>query len=211
VSDIIRRREHGPERPLDRADLDPDPVVQLLAWLDAAATAGTREPNAMTLATADGAGVPSARVVLLRGLDARGLTWYTNRQSLKGRDLAANPRAALVFHWELLGRQVRVSGEVSDVPDEEARAYFAERPRGHQLSAWASPQGQTLTDRAELEAATRRVDEEYPGAVPLPPFWGGYRLRPVMYEFWQGRRDRVHDRFRYLRAGDGWRIDRLAP
>ncbi len=211
MTDIIRRREYGPEQPLDRADLDPDPVVQLTAWLEAAAAAGTREPNAMTLATADAAAVPSARVVLLRGLDDGGLVWYTNRGSLKGRDLAANPRAALVFHWESLQRQVRVSGDVTVVSREEAETYFADRPRGSQLSAWASPQGRVLTDRAELGAATQQIDQTYPDAVPIPPFWGGYRLRPAMYEFWQGRRDRMHDRFRYLRTSDGWQIDRLAP
>jgi pyridoxamine 5'-phosphate oxidase len=125
--------------------------------------------------------------------------------------LAANPRAALVFHWEQLGRQVRVSGDVADVPEAEAAAYFATRPRGSQLSAWASPQGRPLAERAELEAAAERVGMIYPGPVPLPPFWGGYRLSPRMLEFWQGRRDRMHDRFRYLRDGHGWRIDRLAP
>jgi pyridoxamine 5'-phosphate oxidase len=150
-------------------------------------------------------------VVLLRGLDERGLIWYTNRESLKGRDLAANPRAALVFHWELQQRQVRVSGDVSIVAEAEAQAYFAERPRRSQLSAWASPQGRTLADRAELEAATERIAARYPEAVPLPPFWGGYRLRPAMLEFWQGRRDRMHDRYRYLPERDGWRVDRLAP
>jgi len=211
MTGIIRHREYGPEQPLERTDLDPDPVVQLLAWLETAAAAGTREANAMTLATADASGAPSARVVLLRGIDDAGLVWYTNRGSLKGRDLAANPRAAIVFHWELVQRQVRVNGDVAVIPDEEAEAYFADRPRRSQLSAWASPQGQTLTDRAELEAATRRIDETYPDAVPLPPFWGGYRLRPAAFEFWQGRRDRMHDRFRYLRERDGWRIDRLSP
>jgi pyridoxamine 5'-phosphate oxidase len=211
MTDILRRRDHGPERPLERASLDPDPLAQLRSWLEAAEAAGTREPNAMTLATADAEGVPSARVVLLRGLDDKGLTWYTNRGSLKGRDLASNPRAALVFHWELLERQVRVSGDVSGVPEAEAEAYFAERPRRSQLSAWASPQGMTIPHRAQLEAATEDIATSYPEAVPLPPFWGGYRLRPVMFEFWQGRRDRMHDRFRYLRDGDAWQIDRLAP
>jgi pyridoxamine 5'-phosphate oxidase len=211
MSDIIQRRPEGPERPLSEADLWPDPVAQLRRWLEEAAAAGTREPNAMTLATADAAGVPSARVVLLRGLDQAGLTWYTNRRSLKGRDLAANPCAALVFHWELQQRQVRVAGSVSLVPVAEAEEYFAGRPRRSQLSAWASPQGQPLADRAELEAATEALDETYPTTVPLPPFWGGYRLSPTMFEFWQGRRDRMHDRFRYLPDDQGWRIDRLAP
>ena len=211
MSDILSRRPDGPEEPLERDALEADPVAQLRTWLEAAAAAGTREPNAMTLATSDGTGMPSARVVLLRGLDERGLTWYTNHRSLKGRDLAANPRAALVFHWESLQRQVRVSGEVGLVPEEEAQAYFAGRPRRSQLSAWASPQGQALHDRAELEDGIARIAIRYPQAVPLPPHWGGYRLRPLMFEFWQGRRDRVHDRFRYLRDETGWSIDRLAP
>lgn len=211
VSDIISRRPDGPERPLDREDLDPDPVVQLHRWLEAALDAGTREPNAMVLATAGDSGAPSARVVLLRGLDERGLSFYTNRESLKGRDLAANPRAAVVFHWELMQRQVRVAGEIGHVPEAEAAAYFGARPRKSQLSAWASPQGRPLTGRSELEEATRRIEARFPDAPPLPPFWGGYRLRPSMFEFWQGRRDRMHDRFSYLRDGDRWRIERLAP
>ena len=211
MTDIIDRRPDGPEQPLTRADLEADPVIQLGRWLEAAAGAGTREPNAMTLATADADGVPSARVVLLRGLDRSGLAWYTNRTSLKGRDLAANPHAALVFHWELQHRQVRVTGTVAAVPEAEAEAYFAGRPRRSQLSAWASPQGQPLSERAELESATERIAAKYPGEVPLPPFWGGYRLTPAMFEFWQGRRDRMHDRFRYLPDGDAWTIDRLAP
>ena len=211
MMDILRGRDDGPERSLERAYLDPDPLAQLRNWLEAAQAGGTSQPKAMTLATADAEGVPSARVVLLRGLDERGLTWYTNRRSLKGRDLASNPRAALVFHWELLQRQVRVSGDVSAIPEAEAEAYFADRPRRSQLSAWASPQGKTIADRTELEAATEDVASRHPQAVPLPPFWGGYRLRPAMFEFWQGRRDRMHDRFRYLRDGDTWRIDRLAP
>ena len=211
MSDLLQQRPVGPEQPLQRADLDADPVVQLQAWLTAAAAAGTHEPNAMTLATADAEGVPSARVVLLRGLDERGLTWYTNRSSLKGRNLAANPRAALVFHWERLQRQVRVSGAVSVIPDVESASYFAARPRRSQLSAWASPQGRPIADRAELEAATQRIAERHPGEVPLPPFWGGYRLVPLMFEFWQGRRDRMHDRFSYLRDGQSWTIERLAP
>jgi pyridoxamine 5'-phosphate oxidase len=211
MADIMRRRTYGPEQPLSRADLVADPVVQLQRWLEAAAAAGVREPNAMTLATADASGWPSARVVLLRGLDDAGLTWYTNRRSLKGRDLAANPRAALVFHWELQQRQVRAAGNVERVPEAEAEAYFSTRPRRSRLSAWASPQGQPLTDRAELETATDRVAARYPESVPLPPFWGGYRLSPTMFEFWQGRRDRMHDRFRYLRDDQGWRTNRLAP
>lgn len=207
----MSRRPALPERPLSLEDLDPDPVAQLRGWLEAALSAGTREPNAMVLATADANAVPSARVVLLRGLDEAGLTWYTNRESLKGRDLAANPRAAVVFHWESMQRQARVAGDVSLVPEVEAAAYFAGRPRKSQLSAWASPQGRVLSDRGELEAATQRIDARFGASVPLPPFWGGYRLAPSMFEFWQGRRNRMHDRFSYLRDGDRWRIERLAP
>ena len=193
------------------AELDPDPVAQFRHWLAAAAEAGIREPNAMTLATAGAEGAPSARIVLLRGVDARGFTWYTNRESLKGRDLAANPRAALVFHWHELERQVRVVGPVQVIDEAESAAYFAGRPRKSQLSAWASAQGRPLSGRDELVTATERVSLRYPGDIPLPPFWGGYRLAPEMLEFWQGRRSRMHDRFAYQREAAGWRIERLAP
>jgi pyridoxamine 5'-phosphate oxidase len=193
------------------AELDPDPVAQFRHWLAAAAEAGIREPNAMTLATAGAEGAPSARIVLLRGVDARGFTWYTNRESLKGRDLAANPRAALVFHWHELERQVRVVGPVQVIDEAESAAYFAGRPRKSQLSAWASAQGRPLSGRDELVTATERISLRYPGEIPLPPFWGGYRLAPEMLEFWQGRRSRMHDRFAYQREATGWRIERLAP
>ena len=196
---------------LERNDLGDDPVVQFANWRAAAADAGVREPDAMTLATADGEGLPSARMVLLRGADERGFAWHTNRSSLKGRDVAINPRGALVFHWQPLERQVRLAGPVEALSDEESAAYFSSRSRRSQLSAWASPQGQVLTDRAQLETAVAQMGIKHPGAVPLPPFWGGYRLRPEWIEFWQGRRDRMHDRFVYLREGAGWRVERLAP
>ena len=202
---------------LDLADLDPDPIRQFQAWLDEAAAAGIREPNAMTLATADAAGEPSARVVLLRGVDDGGFTWYTNRESRKGRDLAENPRAALVFHWDALERQVRVAGPVAPISDAESAVYFAGRPRKSRLAAWASPQGRPIADREVLEASMAGLDRELGDDVPLPPFWGGYRLRPTMLEFWQGRRSRLHDRFAYVRGEDGpasrggWRVERLAP
>ncbi len=211
MPDPVSRRLQYQRGSLDAADLEVDPILQFGTWLAHAAAAGVREPNAMTLATAGADGAPSARVVLLRGVDARGFTWYTNRRSLKGRDLAANPRAALVFHWEVLERQVRVSGSVAVIDTAESAAYFAQRPRKSQLSAWASPQGQPLSQREELVAATELLDSRFPGDVPLPPFWGGYRLWPEMLEFWQGRRDRMHDRFCYLREGDDWRLVRLAP
>jgi pyridoxamine 5'-phosphate oxidase len=209
--DVEGRRVEDTRASVNAADLDPDPIRQFLAWLTEAEGAGIREPNAMTLATASAAGEPSARVVLLRGVDADGFTWYTNRESRKGRDIAENPRAALVFHWAALERQVRVGGSVERVPDEESARYFAGRPRKSQLAAWASPQGQPIAGREVLEEAHRRLDAEFPGDVPLPPSWGGYCLKPDMLEFWQGRRSRLHDRIAYVRVAGGWRVERLAP
>ena len=231
MSDIASHRFDYARETLELTDLDPDPLRQFHDWLMDAADAGHLEPNAMTLATAGADGAPSARIVLLRGVDERGFAWYTNRMSPKGQDLAANPQAALVFYWERLERQVRVSGAVSVIPDDESAAYFAGRPRRSQLAAWASPQSQPLDSRVELLAATERYAILHPEEVPLPPFWGGYRLLPERIEFWQGRRSRMHDQFVYLRhepgearpngtgeAGDGqtardatWRIVRLAP
>lgn len=222
MSDIAARRFDYERGTLELTDLDPDPLAQFHEWLMDAADAGHPEPNAMTLATAGADGMPSARIVLLRGVDERGFTWFTNHDLLKGRDLAANPRAALVFHWERLERQMRVSGPVSVLPHDESAAYFADRPRRSQLAAWASPQGQPLLSRVELVSATEHYAILYPDSVPLPPFWGGYRLVPEMIELWQGRRSRMHDRFVYSRsevpadptpdAGiSGWHIVRLAP
>jgi len=210
-ADLTGRRFEYTKAWLEVADLDPDPLRQFRAWLAEAVEAGIREPNAMTLATADRTGDPSARVVLLRGVDADGFTWYTNRESRKGRDVAENPRAALVFHWDLPERQVRVAGQVEPLGEAESAAYFAGRPRRSRLAAWASPQGRPIAGRDALEQALARLERDFPGDVPLPPFWGGYRLRPAMLEFWQGRRSRLHDRFAYLRDGDAWRIERLAP
>lgn len=196
---------------MDAADLDRDPIAQFLVWLAQAAEAGMREPNAMTLATATASGEPSARIVLLRGVDDTGLTRYANREPRKGRDLAENPRAVLVFHWDALERLVRVVGAVERVPDDVSARYFAGRPRKSQLAAWASPQGRPIAGREVLEQTHRRLETEFPADVPLPPFWGGYRLRPAVIEFWQGRRSRLHDRIEYTRAASGWRIERLAP
>lgn len=188
-----------------------DPIALLHAWLDEA-RASVDEPHAMTLATATAAGTPSARIVLLRGLDERGLVFFTNRDSRKGDELRANPRAALVLHWWELGRQVRVEGRVEEVSADESEAYWATRPRGSQIAAWASPQSQPLADRAELDARVTEADARFGDeAVPLPPFWGGFRVVPDAIELWEHRDDRLHDRLRYVRDGSAWRSELLAP
>ncbi len=200
------------DRPLRRSDLDPDPIRQFLAWLADAETEGVALPNAMALATADAGGVPSVRHVLLRGLDERGLVFYSNRESRKGRQLAENPHAAIVLYWRELDRQMSADGAVELVGDEESDAYFATRPREAQVGAWASRQSQTLAERDVLDAAIAEVEARFEGSpVPRPPFWGGFRIIPERMEFWQGRQGRLHDRFRYARDADGWRIDRLSP
>ena len=186
-------------------------MAELQSWLDDACAA-EREPQAMTLATATPDGRPSARVVLLRGLDQRGLTFFTNRTSRKGDELRVNPRAAAAIHWWELGRQVRVEGVVEDLPAEESIAYWKTRPRGSQIAAWASPQSQPLADRAALDALVAEVEERFAGReVPRPPFWSGYRLVPESIELWTHRDDRLHDRVLYVRERDGWRSERLAP
>lgn len=200
--------------PMDPADLDADPVRQLRAWLDQAAAAGVPLHDAMSLATADAGGAPSVRVVLLRGVDDDGgLQFYTNRGSRKGRDLEANPRAAVVLHWPTLDRQARAHGRVTPVGDDASAAYFEARPRDSQLSAWASRQGAPISDRAALEAraaeAARRFDPAVP--IPLPPFWGGYRLLAEAFEFWESRADRLHDRVEYRRRDRTWERRRLQP
>jgi pyridoxamine 5'-phosphate oxidase len=205
------RREYT-RAALAEADVDADPVVQFGRWFEQAEGAGLLEPTAMTLATATPDGRPSARMVLLRGFDQRGFCFYTNYQSRKGVELAANPWAALMFWWGELERQVRIEGPVAPTSRAESEAYFHSRPPGSQLSAAASPQSRVIPDRAVLE---RRVAELATGApdgqVPLPDFWGGYRLAHQMVEFWQGRPNRLHDRLRYRRAGDAWMLERLAP
>jgi pyridoxamine 5'-phosphate oxidase len=205
------RREYS-RTGLGEADVDADPVVQFGRWFEQATQAGLLEPHAMTLATATPDGRPSARMVLLRGFDERGFCFYTNYESRKGAELAANPRAALVFWWDKLERQVRIEGRVERTSRSESEAYFASRPPGSQLSAAASPQSRVIEDRAALERRVAELATTVPdGRLPLPGFWGGYRLVPQVVEFWQGRPNRLHDRLRYRRAGDGWRIERLAP
>jgi pyridoxamine 5'-phosphate oxidase len=197
---------------LKEDEVDPDPFNQLRLWLDAALAAQLSEPHAMTLATATRDGRPSARIVLLRGLDERGLVFYTNYESRKGRELAENPWAALVFHWAELQRQVRVEGMVERISARESDAYFESRPWGSRVGAWASHQSEVIDGRAELDRRVQELEAEYRGReVPRPPYWGGYRLLPTVVEFWQGRPNRLHDRLRYRIVGDGWRIERLSP
>jgi pyridoxamine 5'-phosphate oxidase len=196
---------------MDERHLADDPLEQLRTWLDDAREA-VAQPDAMTLATSDPDGRPSARVVLLRGLDDRGITFFTNRSSRKGGELEHNPNAAAVLHWWELGRQVRIEGAVEQTTDEESAAYWQSRPRSSQLAAWASPQSQRLSGRDELDIRVAEAEERFAGVdVPLPPFWGGFRLVPATVEFWTHRDDRLHDRVRYLREPDGWRRERLAP
>jgi len=205
------RREYAHAR-LDESEVDPDPLAQFRKWFDDARRAKLLEPNAMTLATAAPDGAPSARIVLLKAADEFGFAFYTDYRSQKARELEHNPRAALVFYWGELERQVRISGTVSRVGREESEAYFRTRPRGSRLGAWASEQSAVLSGRAALEARIRELAARHPDDdVPLPPHWGGYRVRPAAIEFWQGRENRLHDRVRYVREGDRWRIERLSP
>lgn len=190
-----------------------DPMGRFGEWLDEAVGAGIRLPQAMALATASPDGEPSVRMLLLRAFDESGFVFFTNYESLKARHLAANPRAALVFHWDALERQVRVSGDVSRVSAAESEAYFASRPYGSRIAAWASRQGEPIASRDELERAAEAFPARYADdAVPLPPYWGGFRLRPQLIEFWEARPNRLHDRLLYARGVDGeWEETRLAP
>lgn len=210
--DLASLREEYQLAGLDESDLAADPFTMFSRWFDNARSAGVLEPNAMVLSTASADGWPSARTVLLKGLDGHGFVFFTNYGSRKGTDLDANPRCSLLFGWYELQRQVRIEGVASRVTREETEDYFASRPRDSQIGAWASAQSSVVASRAELEAAYAAVEERYAGSeVPAPPHWGGYLVTPERVEFWQGRRSRMHDRLEYRRDGSGWRTARLAP
>jgi pyridoxamine 5'-phosphate oxidase len=195
--------------PLTAAD---DPIAFFERWLGDATASGIYLPESMTVATASADGAPAARMLLLKGVDQRGFVFFTNYASRKGAELAANPRAALVFHWAVLQRQVRVEGPVERLSETESAAYFRTRARGSRVGAWASRQSAELASRDELDRRVREYEERFAGEdVPLPPFWGGFRLTPLVLEFWQGRVNRLHDRLRYTRAAAGWSVKRLYP
>ena len=200
-------------QPLREEDVDPDPVRQFATWFEAAASARVPQPEAAAVDTATAEGAPSVRMVLVKRANHDGFVFFTNYESRKGAELAANPRAALLFHWEPLGRQVRIEGRVDRTPREESEAYAHGRPRGSQLSALASPQSRPVEGRATLERRVSELADRYAaGEVPLPDAWGGFRLTPETFEFWQHRENRLHDRLRYRKgAGGGWNIERLAP
>ena len=206
------RRDYR-QHQLQESELLAHPVAQFKHWFEAALAAQMPEPNAMTLATCNAAGRPSARIVLLKGYDEEGFVFYSNYESQKARDLEENPQAALVFCWLGLERQVRINGRVEKLSAAASERYFHSRPKGSQIGAWASPQSTIIPDRSVLEDKVKALRTEYEGQeqLPLPPDWGGYVLRPDELEFWQGRSSRLHDRLRYRREGEVWRVDRLAP
>jgi pyridoxamine 5'-phosphate oxidase len=210
-ADIAALRKSYERAELDEAASDASPLQQFDKWLREAIAAQVPEPNAMTLATASTEGRPSTRVVLIKGYDARGIVWYTNYDSRKGRELAANPHAALQFHWVELERVVRIEGRVELANAEESDAYYATRPLDSRLGAWASPQSQVIGSRAVLVANAAKAAARHGLHPPRPPHWGGYRLVPEAWEFWQGRKSRLHDRLRYRLEGSAWVRERLAP
>jgi pyridoxamine 5'-phosphate oxidase len=209
--DFAALRQEYMRAGLHERDLAPDPLAQFGAWFEEALGSGVALPNAMTLATATRDGRPSAREVLLKGFDVRGFVFFTNYSSRKGRELEENPRAVLHFCWKELERQVGIEGSVERVSAAESDEYFASRPLGSRLSAAISPQSEAVANREVLESKLEEASKRWRDAPPRPPHWGGYRLAPDAFEFWQGRKDRLHDRLRYLRAGGAWKIERLAP
>ena len=211
MEDLAALRKSYERAELDESASAADPLDQFRRWLEQSIEAKLPEPNAMTLATVGADGRPSTRIVLIKGLDARGIVWYTNYESRKGRELALHDAAALQFHWVELERVVRIEGRVEKVSAEESDAYYASRPLDSRIGAWASPQSQVIESRAALVANVAKVGARFLLAPPRPPHWGGYRLKPDAWEFWQGRRSRLHDRLRYRRVDGDWVRERLAP
>ena len=209
--DLAQLRRDYELKTLDESHVDRDPMKQFGVWMVEAIHSQVPEPTAMTLATADKKGRPSGRIVLLKGVDTRGFVFFTNYSSRKGRELADNPQAALTFLWKELERQVRIEGRVEKVSPEESATYYATRPLGARIGAWASPQSEVIKDRGWLESRWDALSREYGESPSLPPHWGGYRVTPEYLEFWQGRRSRLHDRITYTRAGSAWKLARLAP
>ncbi len=206
-------RRMAMQRGLDREDLDADPIAQFEQWFQQTVASGIPEPNAMSLATVGQDGQPSLRTVLLKIFDQQGFVFFTNYASRKAQDMEHNAKVALLFPWVALGRQVKIIGSAARIPLAESASYFATRPRGSQIGAWASPQSEVISTRSLLEAQFDEMKRKFArGQIPLPSFWGGYRVAPQIIEFWQGRHNRLHDRFQYTRTADGeWRIERLEP
>ena len=211
ATDLAQRRVDYKRAALSERDAAENPFDQFTRWFDEALAAAVPEPNAMTLATVDESGRPSARIVLLKSLDARGFVFHTNYDSRKGRELTANARVALLFFWPELERQIRVEGTARTVSATESDDYFAARPRASRIGAWASPQSAPIPDREWLEASFAAANARFAADVPRPPNWGGVRVEPDQFEFWQGRESRLHDRLLWARAGSGWTLRRLAP
>lgn len=211
VADLASLRSEYTRARLDVGDLPADPIEAFKRWFDEASRAEVPEPSAMTLATVGSDGTPSARIVLLKGLDQRGFTFFTDFRSRKGHDLESHPRATLLFYWKELERQVRITGDVATLPDAEADAYYRTRPLGSRIGAWASHQSAVIPDRIWLEKKVAEAEARFGDDPPLPPHWGGFRVEPEEFEFWQGRESRLHDRLRYRPDDTGWVVERLSP